>query len=245
MFRFDMLIGTKIGKLTLIELFYQKNRPYFKCKCDCGNIVNKSARYIRKTERTNCGCDTSSFKNLHYIDLSGKQFGNLFVIKKSHVGNVDNAWYYLVRCVCGKETIMRGAEVSKGNYKSCGCIQYQSGKNGNGWKGYEGISSSHFSSIKSGAKIRGLEFKITIEYVWNLYVQQNKRCALTNLPINFTEKVRDFNGTASLDRIDSSKGYIEGNVQWVHKYINKMKWDLSQKEFIKFCILVADFNKSA
>jgi hypothetical protein len=41
--------------------------------------------------------------------------------------------------------------------------------------------------------------------------------------------------TASVDRIDSSKGYIKGNVQWVHKTINKMKWGYSQGEFIEFC----------
>lgn len=42
-------------------------------------------------------------------------------------------------------------------------------------------------------------------------------------------------GTASLDRIDSSKGYIEGNVQWVHKYVNVMKWDFSMEEFLDIC----------
>lgn len=26
------------------------------------------------------------------------------------------------------------------------------------------------------------------------------------------------------DRIDPNKGYIIGNVQWVHKHINMMKW---------------------
>lgn len=51
------------------------------------------------------------------------------------------------------------------------------------------------------------------------------------------------NLTASLDRIDSSKGYIEGNVQWVHKRINKMKLDDSDTEFIEWCRLIADFNK--
>lgn len=46
-------------------------------------------------------------------------------------------------------------------------------------------------------------------------------------------------GTASLDRIDSSGDYAEGNVQFVHKTINKMKWDLTDMEFRNFCVLVA------
>ena len=49
--------------------------------------------------------------------------------------------------------------------------------------------------------------------------------------------------TASLDRIDSSKGYIKGNVQWVHKEFNKMKLDLLDKEFIDICKLVHKYHK--
>jgi hypothetical protein len=48
--------------------------------------------------------------------------------------------------------------------------------------------------------------------------------------------------TASLDRIDSSKGYVEGNVQWVHKRINIMKNDLSDSEFIEWCRVVSKNN---
>ena len=49
--------------------------------------------------------------------------------------------------------------------------------------------------------------------------------------------------SASLDRIDSSKGYIEGNVQWVHKDINKIKTDMSDNKFIEWCKLIAEYNK--
>jgi hypothetical protein len=44
--------------------------------------------------------------------------------------------------------------------------------------------------------------------------------------------------TASLDRIDSSKGYTIENVQWVHAIINNMKWDMPQSEFLSFCYAV-------
>ena len=45
--------------------------------------------------------------------------------------------------------------------------------------------------------------------------------------------------TASIDRIDSSIGYVIGNVQWVHKQVNFMKGTMEQKEFIKFCKLIS------
>lgn len=57
------------------------------------------------------------------------------------------------------------------------------------------------------------------------------------LDIPFSDKV-ECCGVASLDRIDSSQGYIKGNVQWVHKDINKMKFDLSQDRFLELCNII-------
>jgi hypothetical protein len=65
---------------------------------------------------------------------------------------------------------------------------------------------------------------------------QNHKCALTKIPIDC------ISGSASLDRIDSSKGYIIGNIQWLHKVINEMKWDYLQSDFIHWCRLVAQNN---
>ena len=48
--------------------------------------------------------------------------------------------------------------------------------------------------------------------------------------------------TASLDRIDSTKGYFIENVQWVHKYVNIMKWHTANQEFIEWCKLIAANN---
>jgi hypothetical protein len=79
---------------------------------------------------------------------------------------------------------------------------------------------------------------LTIEQAWELYQKQEGKCALSGLPIFFPATNKgEF--TASLDRIDSSKGYIEGNVQWVHKDINIMKNKFPQDYFIKICKLVA------
>ena len=98
------------------------------------------------------------------------------------------------------------------------------------------LTLSKFNRIKSKSMIRKIEFNLTIEYLWNLYITQNRKCAITGneLP-NILE--------ASLDRIDSSKGYIEGNVQWVHKTINLMKMDLSESDFLKWCQTVVEHTK--
>lgn len=50
--------------------------------------------------------------------------------------------------------------------------------------------------------------------------------------------------TASLDRIDSSKGYIKGNVQVMSHKANAMKNSASQQELIKFAEWVlTNYNK--
>ena len=91
-----------------------------------------------------------------------------------------------------------------------------------------------------------MEFSITVKYAWELYLKQHKKCALTGQNIYFAPR-RKSNPTrtasnASLDRIDSTKGYISGNVQWVLKKINMMKQGNTQQEFISLCKLVAKYN---
>ena len=44
--------------------------------------------------------------------------------------------------------------------------------------------------------------------------------------------------TASVDRIDSSKGYIEGNVQFVSQAINYMKGTMSHEETLLLCDII-------
>lgn len=65
-----------------------------------------------------------------------------------------------------------------------------------------------------------------------------KKCALTGREIGF-----DAPQTASLDRIDSTKGYLSGNVQWVHVSVNRMKNSFSQNEFIATCTEVAEWAR--
>jgi hypothetical protein len=85
-----------------------------------------------------------------------------------------------------------------------------------------------------------LEFDLTNEYIHNLFLNQDQKCNLTGWEINLFNENQPI--TASLDRIDSKKGYIKNNVQWLHKDINCIKLDFSQGEFIRLCKDVANFN---
>ena len=98
------------------------------------------------------------------------------------------------------------------------------------------MNASYVSNAKRRAEKRGWEFDLDAEFLWRLYLIQNKKCALSGEPIFFyTRSKNRKNGNISLDRKDSSEGYTKDNVHWVHKNINLMKMYLSQSEFLEWC----------
>jgi hypothetical protein len=91
-----------------------------------------------------------------------------------------------------------------------------------------------YSTIKRRAEIKHLPFDLTIDFLESLMDRQNNSCSLSGVNISVAD------GTASLDRIDNLHGYLQTNVQWVHRYINFMKVDLPESDFIRFCSSVSD-----
>jgi len=67
---------------------------------------------------------------------------------------------------------------------------------------------------------------------------------LSGKSLSLPKKKDDSEKTASLDRIDSNyeKGYLRGNVQWVHKDINRLKMNRSDDSFIAICARVFFHN---
>lgn len=210
----------------------------------------------------NCNKEEFVFKSRakDYKYCSKKCMGESFVKIKFSIGDRINNWeiindsivrkfgrtYVEVRCTCGSNFISELPihHVISKKHKGCEkCSRFHTSK------GFGLLSGEYWSLIINGAKSRNYEFNISIEYAWNLYLLQNKKCALTGLDlvfepncvhnknVNFRKK-----RTASLDRIDSSKGYIEGNVQWVHKDVNLMKNYFNQDYFIKICKLICKKN---
>lgn len=176
-------------------------------------------------------------------NLKGKQFGKLTVVDEAPYHKNDFAPYWWCQCECGNRTSVRAYHLTKGITKSCGGLVHRTGTSHYHWSGHGEISGTFFGFLKKGAKYRSIPFKLSKEYIWELYVKQKQRCALSNIKLTFDSQRTKNDGTASLDRIDSSKGYIEGNVQWVHKDVNFMKGELVQKNFINWCKLISKNNK--
>lgn len=167
---------------------------------------------------------------------------NLLTIDK--VFRENERWFCNCTCICGNKVKKRLDSVTSSRVPSCGCAsrnrpQVIAGKNGF-FRGCGEIRGTHMRNIKAGATRRGLEFSVTKEYLWNLFEAQGRCCALTGVALIFGRVYYPHETTASLDRIDSSKGYSEGNVQWVLKSVNKIKMDLEQWYFIELCHLVSN-----
>jgi len=55
------------------------------------------------------------------IDLTGRQFGKLKVVKRVKNDHKNNA-IWLCQCECGKNKIVNGRELRGGDTQSCGCL---------------------------------------------------------------------------------------------------------------------------
>jgi len=184
-----------------------------------------------------------------YKDWTNTKIGQLLVIGRTD--NIFNekgirtiTWNCL--CSCGETVIRLSTVLNRGqrenhnmSCEACRCKNLI-----NRYPDTE-IQYYIFNRIQDGAIKRDLAFSITPQYIWDLFLKQDRKCALSGriLVLETSTKITS-NATASLDRIDNTKGYIEGNVQWVHKNANWMKQDYTQEEYIEMCHDVSEYQKS-
>ncbi len=195
---------------------------------------------------------------MHAIDLVGRRYGKLLVVRRGQSRGAQNKPHWLCRCICGVEKEISGAHLRQGTIQSCGCAKH--GSENPAWSGCGEITGSFWARAENSArhrhqyrrrgnirqkvwKLQTIPFDISIDFAWNLFLKQNRKCALSGVSLSFgsgSSTQAQSKGTASLDRIDSSVGYIGGNVQWVHKDINRMKNTFSQEHFREMCRQVAE-----
>lgn len=119
-------------------------------------------------------------------------------------------------------------------------VQYRVDYNRNNpRKAYRDLDSRFSLLIKTASYRNKFEVNVSVEDLKSLWHKQEGRCAYTQLPLLATANQLN---TVSLDRIDSSKGYIVGNIQLVCSAVNKMKSNMTERQFIDLCLLVAQNN---
>lgn len=164
-------------------------------------------------------------------DLSGTRYGKLVVMRQVE-STADHHRQWLCRCDCGNEKVWTTSALNYGGDQSCGCASRRRGKENPKWVGHGDISGGYWSNLRRGAEQRSLAFQLTIEEAWALFQSQGGRCGISGVSLSFSCGRGE--QTASLDRVDSSRGYVLDNVQWVHKDVNLMKLDHPIADFLRW-----------
>ena len=170
----------------------------------------------------------------------GTIVGNWELISEKYIK--ENIQWNDCKCICGNIRPVRTWHLNNSKTFSCGCTntkgRFKSVCVGD-------LSLSYYNSFKNKRVKKNLFFsdEITMDYLWNLFIKQNKKCALSNIDITLNprwsqqnhSRKSDILQTASIDRIDNKKGYIIGNIQWVHKDINNMKGSFNEELLLYYC----------
>jgi hypothetical protein len=165
--------------------------------------------------------------------LDGNRYDNYTILNLSKTFDAGEKMWN-AQCDCGKIFTIRSSRIK--NTPSCGCSDSE--QHPKFVKEFEDMPDWFIQKFINGAMDRNIEYDISNQKLWDIYVQQDRKCVYTGLELFMPTKKTQFTYNASIDRIDSRNGYIEGNVQWVHKKVNMMKGVLSDQDFIDFCILV-------
>ena len=97
---------------------------------------------------------------------------------------------------------------------------------------------------KDRAKASNLEFKITLDYLKELWNKQCGRCSISDIPMTYELRKGRIPTNVSIDRINSKEGYIMGNIQLVCMACNQIKSDLTEEEMYNFCKKIVEYYEN-
>lgn len=202
--------------LGVVEIARQKGVRHDVIQRYC---LRNNIDYGKKSERT--------------PDLTGVIFDNFKIISLYKISDAgEKTW--LAQCKCGKTFNIRSSRLKI--TPSCGCSDSELVQKYA--QNFDEVPEWFWEKFKKGAYKRNLEFTISENKLWEIFISQDKKCFFSGLELYIPTKKTQPNFTASIDRIDSKNGYIEGNIQWVHKTINMMKMRMSNDQLIEFCSLI-------
>ena len=142
------------------------------------------------------------------IDLTGKKFGKLLVIKQSDLYK-NNRILWVCKCDCGNEYLVRGQSLRSGKTTHCGCNRHKYLQDSDQnkirlrgiWRGMKGrcYNRNHRQYKNWGGRGIG----VCVDWLNNFENFYN--WAISN----------GYNEDLTLDRIDVDKNYGPDNCRWV------------------------------
>lgn len=169
------------------------------------------------------------------IDLSGQRRGNITIIKRVPTVGRSRGTYWLLRCDCGNEIEDCSSNLNSGNRKTCGtqCPFHLARVRHGRAPGESGLVQAwnlcRRRALRKGKN--GIEFTITQKEAFGFFqsVCHYCGCPPANIAKSNTEYGKCF--YSGLDRIDSTQGYVKGNIVPCCWNCNRMKGSLSYDAF--------------
>lgn len=189
-----------------------------------------------------------------FRDRTGERHQHLLVLE--YVGqdaSKSKRSLWRCQCDCGGEAVVRGDKLTDERAKSCGCLNYWRSPNPHGNRGLpietlrefgltgDSVTSgivaavSHFKRYQRGARCRGHEWYLSFREFQDITQSGCYYCGILPCPTYHGRLRRAPEYRANgIDRIDSGKGYEQGNVRPCCTMCNKAKGSMASDEFMNW-----------
>lgn len=106
-----------------------------------------------------------------------------------------------------------------------------------------GLNKDEFTGFRwylRKSKQRFKECNLDLQYIKDLFEKQKGICVYSKVKLQHPKynSANNHIHSASLDRIDSSKGYIKGNVQFISIAMNHMKSNMTHKQTLELIDII-------
>jgi hypothetical protein len=160
----------------------------------------------------------------------GRKYGRLTVIRYDHTRGRKRG-YYLCNCDCGAQKVIQINNVTSGNTKSCGCLSADAHQRRR-LPNDGGLINHIILQYKRHAQVRNIPFLLSREFVDKIVRLPCYYCGVVGGNLKRTKNCKEGFAHNGIDRIDSSRPYVEDNCVPACGLCNITKRDMSRDEFI-------------
>ncbi len=227
--------GQQFGQLTALRESGRDERGYrlWLCRCTCGKLKKTRESHLLSSTVKSCGCAQYACRNMHI----GDKYGRLVAVKNLGLLCPNKGYTWLFKCDCGKDFKTYAFRVKAGLVKSCGCLRSENALKQGRLRRVPGLGAltQYFHVYRIRAIKREIPFAISREDFAKI---TSKPCVYCGQPprqvVRFYSHKTDCRSTCfanGIDRLDSSIGYIAGNVVPCCTKCNQAKNTMTVAEF--------------